>query len=201
MRRWSRRRRGRRSVLGSRGGRGRRSGFWDRTDMAGNFGGADESDWQAGGDGSTESCLLLIVNPAHRGPVIEDPRMGPGVVGGVGGGEDADEEQGDCRGAAPAAVAEPIGGGEEREEPERREPDEPAEAAGAAAVVAVDLRAGEVEGEDDERGEQRDRGNERRARRRSRRECYPPRARVLRSATCTQPAALRSQMGVSENRP
>src|SRR5262245_43666179 len=90
-----------------------------------------------------------VVNPAEGGPVIEDPGVRPGVVGGVRGGEDADDEQRDRESTPPARVAEPIGGGEECQEPQRREPDQPAQAAGAAAVIAIDLRTGEVEGEDD----------------------------------------------------
>ena len=64
--------------------------------------------------------------------------------------KDADDQERDCKSSAPAAAAEPVGSGEQRHQPERREPDQPAQAARAAAVVAVDLRPGEIEGDDDD---------------------------------------------------
>src|SRR5262245_8425959 len=77
----------------------------ESVDMAGTLAGREGGGRKATADGV---CLLLIVNPAHGGPVIEDPGVRPGVVGSVGGGEDADDEQHDRKAAAIAAAAEMI---------------------------------------------------------------------------------------------
>src|SRR5437660_7963979 len=60
-----------------------------------------------------------IPDPAHRGPIVEDPRMRPRIVIGVVGRKDAHRQQGQSSRPTPAAAAQPIGRRQQRQKPQR----------------------------------------------------------------------------------
>src|SRR5690349_6352506 len=76
--------------------------------------------------------------------------MRPRIHASVAGGQGANQKKNNGDSPTDARNRKRVGGGEHNDEPERNQPQEPAEAGGEATVVAVDLRSGEVEQEDDD---------------------------------------------------